>query len=164
MIYVEVAIFMFFFFQAEDGIRDLTVTGVQTCALPISGTSPRAGRAAKCASPRKTNCRTRWSRSWRWPPPSEASCAGRRFGHGPPSQRPARHLACQAAEAMGDQFKGAEMHGLAQGIAHLQKTDDLVGESLDHGDLEPEPKIPHLGAERLAFVEQDLGSRRKRMQ
>src|SRR6266568_2868063 len=27
----------FFFFQAEDGIRDGTVTGVQTCALPISG-------------------------------------------------------------------------------------------------------------------------------
>src|SRR2546430_4960287 len=26
----------FFFFQAEAGIRDLTVTGVQTCALPIS--------------------------------------------------------------------------------------------------------------------------------
>src|SRR2546430_9208624 len=30
MIYI-----FFFFFQAEDGIRDLTVTGVQTCALPI---------------------------------------------------------------------------------------------------------------------------------
>src|SRR5688572_32447260 len=29
--------FFFFFFQAEDGIRDLTVTGVQTCALPIWG-------------------------------------------------------------------------------------------------------------------------------
>src|SRR3712207_3610072 len=28
----------FFFFQAEDGIRDIGVTGVQTCALPISGT------------------------------------------------------------------------------------------------------------------------------
>src|SRR5689334_23978523 len=27
--------FFFFFFQAEDGIRDGTVTGVQTCALPI---------------------------------------------------------------------------------------------------------------------------------
>src|SRR2546428_1520379 len=27
---------IFFFFQAEDGIRDLIVTGVQTCALPIS--------------------------------------------------------------------------------------------------------------------------------
>src|SRR5436309_6754302 len=28
--------FFFFFFQAEDGIRDFHVTGVQTCALPIS--------------------------------------------------------------------------------------------------------------------------------
>src|SRR2546429_945569 len=28
---------LFFFFQAEDGIRDVAVTGVQTCALPISG-------------------------------------------------------------------------------------------------------------------------------
>src|SRR5699024_11815592 len=28
----------FFFFQAEDGIRDRNVTGVQTCALPISDT------------------------------------------------------------------------------------------------------------------------------
>src|SRR5438046_6197202 len=27
---------LFFFFQAEDGIRDWSVTGVQTCALPIS--------------------------------------------------------------------------------------------------------------------------------
>ena len=27
--------FIFFFFQAEDGIRDHCVTGVQTCALPI---------------------------------------------------------------------------------------------------------------------------------
>src|SRR5256886_5705722 len=33
---VSVCFFFFFFFQAEDGIRDLTVTGVQTCALPIS--------------------------------------------------------------------------------------------------------------------------------
>src|SRR2546421_5871895 len=33
---VCVLFFFFFFFQAEDGIRDLIVTGVQTCALPIS--------------------------------------------------------------------------------------------------------------------------------
>src|SRR2546430_7558874 len=33
----------FFFFQAEDGIRDLTVTGVQTCALPISRHARRRG-------------------------------------------------------------------------------------------------------------------------
>src|SRR5438105_11948872 len=32
--------FFFFFFQAEDGIRDPLVTGVQTCALPISGLAP----------------------------------------------------------------------------------------------------------------------------
>src|SRR3712207_7614477 len=31
---------MFFFFQAEDGIRDIGVTGVQTCALPIYGPRP----------------------------------------------------------------------------------------------------------------------------
>src|SRR5690606_40989322 len=31
--------FYFFFFQAEDGIRDFHVTGVQTCALPISESS-----------------------------------------------------------------------------------------------------------------------------
>src|SRR2546421_9404871 len=34
--FVVYYIFFFFFFQAEDGIRDLIVTGVQTCALPIS--------------------------------------------------------------------------------------------------------------------------------
>src|SRR3712207_8040173 len=33
---VDWTYFVFFFFQAEDGIRDIGVTGVQTCALPIS--------------------------------------------------------------------------------------------------------------------------------
>src|SRR3712207_7925611 len=32
---------LFFFFQAEDGIRDIGVTGVQTCALPIYALGPR---------------------------------------------------------------------------------------------------------------------------
>src|SRR5689334_24569317 len=36
IIIVLFKLFFFFFFQAEDGIRDGTVTGVQTCALPIS--------------------------------------------------------------------------------------------------------------------------------
>src|SRR6266850_3025317 len=36
---------LFFFFQAEDGIRDYKVTGVQTCALPISSSCSRAGAA-----------------------------------------------------------------------------------------------------------------------
>src|SRR5689334_24624814 len=43
----------FFFFQAEDGIRDGTVTGVQTCALPICPASARArgDRGAAAAGP-----------------------------------------------------------------------------------------------------------------
>src|SRR5437867_10162560 len=35
LFYLCIILFFFFFFQAEDGIRDRTVTGVQTCALPI---------------------------------------------------------------------------------------------------------------------------------
>src|SRR5205807_5239489 len=40
MSYMSVFFYFFFFFQAEDGIRDYKVTGVQTCALPISFTTP----------------------------------------------------------------------------------------------------------------------------
>src|SRR2546429_9490012 len=45
---------MFFFFQAEDGIRDVAVTGVQTCALPIYAELSvlvflRKSRGAACA-------------------------------------------------------------------------------------------------------------------
>src|SRR5205807_5860173 len=55
VVLVYVFFFFFFFFQAEDGIRDYKVTGVQTCALPISaagrpearpGRRPRAGPRA----------------------------------------------------------------------------------------------------------------------
>src|SRR5258708_30240045 len=35
-VHLRITFFIFFFFQAEDGIRDDLVTGVQTCALPIS--------------------------------------------------------------------------------------------------------------------------------
>src|SRR5438046_9722538 len=48
----------FFFFQAEDGIRDWSVTGVQTCALPISspwkGTGVRSRLAPISGHPRST--------------------------------------------------------------------------------------------------------------
>src|SRR5205809_4646087 len=39
-----------FFFQAEDGIRDVAVTGVQTCALPISSATARAQTGSTTAS------------------------------------------------------------------------------------------------------------------
>src|SRR5882757_7787553 len=43
--------FFFFFFQAEDGIRDIGVTGVQTCALPISSDQHPWFQAARLAPP-----------------------------------------------------------------------------------------------------------------
>src|SRR6266487_5485625 len=46
---------MLFFFQAEDGIRDGRVTGVQTCALPIS---LRLGRRVNGSTPRMRSGRT----------------------------------------------------------------------------------------------------------
>src|SRR6185369_17500237 len=52
---------VFFFFQAEDGIRDSSVTGVQTCALPISAARRRARRAP--ASGRRRRTRPRCPRS-----------------------------------------------------------------------------------------------------
>src|SRR5256885_8082043 len=44
---------MFFFFQAEDGIRDYKVTGVQTCALPILRSTTRC---RKVTSPSSKSC------------------------------------------------------------------------------------------------------------
>src|SRR5438445_4956017 len=41
--------FSCFFFQAEDGIRDIGVTGVQTCALPIFAKAVRTERFAEAA-------------------------------------------------------------------------------------------------------------------
>src|SRR5436309_6051651 len=58
--------YFFFFFQAEDGIRDFHVTGVQTCALPIS-------RRRRRRSPG-----SRAGREW----PSVRSSAGRGRGSG----------------------------------------------------------------------------------
>src|SRR5205085_8856678 len=52
-------LFFVFFFQAEDGIRDLTVTGVQTCALPISDGIERSdhGEGLSWASAGRSNRR-----------------------------------------------------------------------------------------------------------
>src|SRR2546430_7782094 len=52
----------FFFFQAEDGIRDLTVTGVQTCALPICPS--RDGKRRSWDWSGAVPCAAAWSKSW----------------------------------------------------------------------------------------------------
>src|SRR6266511_3714590 len=60
-------LFFFFFFQAEDGIRDFHVTGVQTCALPISpdggsllvrGRYPRT--PSRCVRPERSSLLARY--------------------------------------------------------------------------------------------------------
>src|SRR5207244_5149019 len=62
-----------FFFQAEDGIRDDLVTGVQTCALPIC--AALAGRLfevrARCTAVAADRARTRPDR--RWSPRNESA-------------------------------------------------------------------------------------------
>src|SRR5205807_4484068 len=54
--------FSVFFFQAEDGIRDYKVTGVQTCALPISAGAWPIRPATAC---RRRRAASRRPRSWR---------------------------------------------------------------------------------------------------
>src|SRR5256885_10993557 len=53
---------VFFFFQAEDGIRDYKVTGVQTCALPISWSPMCRSTASRTCTSRRA-CRLPPSRS-----------------------------------------------------------------------------------------------------
>src|SRR5438046_3307763 len=53
VLHANVCCLIFFFFQAEDGIRDWSVTGVQTCALPIC----TASRHWPAMTPTSTACR-----------------------------------------------------------------------------------------------------------
>src|SRR5688500_20125684 len=55
-----------FVFQADDGIRDYKVTGVQTCALPISRSRPRPTRRGRPSpgGPQPSSPRKKTSRRW----------------------------------------------------------------------------------------------------
>src|SRR5690349_23633808 len=78
----------FFFFQAEDGIRDLYVTGVQTCALPISRAAPAACPSARKRACRPSaSCRRRASRRRRSPSRSRARRPPPRGTRAPPRPR-----------------------------------------------------------------------------
>src|SRR3989441_19741 len=55
---------LFFFFQAEDGIRDKLVTGVQTCALPISPPLWRRASSRTSRPPAGARCRPRRQPGW----------------------------------------------------------------------------------------------------
>src|SRR5436189_727432 len=72
----------YFFFQAEDGIRDTSVTGVQTCALPIWAEPPANRNAPPTRRPAEHQPRRRGSRPRGSPPcrggPARAGWAARR--------------------------------------------------------------------------------------
>src|SRR5439155_4672902 len=65
----------FFFFQAEDGIRDGHVTGVQTCALPIFGGSASAIAFPTSRFRARQRCGTSWPLTTRKLPGSTTSWA-----------------------------------------------------------------------------------------
>src|SRR2546429_4381820 len=53
-----ICVLFFFFFQAEDGIRDVAVTGVQTCALPIfRAASTQYGMLLRAVAPHNSHGR-----------------------------------------------------------------------------------------------------------
>src|SRR4249920_4007164 len=73
---------VFFFFQAEDGIRDADVTGVQTCALPICWR--RRGCGSRC-----------WSSAARQTPPTSARPSARRSEEHTSELQSRPHLVCR---------------------------------------------------------------------
>src|SRR3712207_6887888 len=82
ILFIEVILLLFVFFQAEDGIRDIGVTGVQTCALPIW--PPPRERAHR--SPGRTPPSARSRRG-----PARPGPTGARWRRGPAgSPRPRR--------------------------------------------------------------------------
>src|SRR5215467_15055276 len=111
-------LFFFFFFQAEDGIRDYKVTGVQTCALPISfrgGGCVNTDMVARPyrASPAKGTGLTRVARR----APTTAACCAQ-------SRMRAYYWRCQNAAGRGRAAKlrlslSAALSGL--GLRRLQR-------------------------------------------
>src|SRR6266496_167720 len=159
----------FFFFQAEDGIRDLYVTGVQTCALPISrpdrGSSTRRPLRSRC--PHRTNRRPRRARreprqATRMPAPSAGSLAAPAavmaersvdrlpgvvpVGAGDRDLDLARLAAGDLAIA-GE--RGALRHLLAGGAGDLDRLAELVVEL--RGDV----PVQRVGVERLLPQERE---------
>src|SRR5205085_4834750 len=98
------ALLFVFFFQAEDGIRDLTVTGVQTCALPISRRRLRPARR-RAGRPRGQGRGARRSR--------------RRGGSGAPPACAARapRTACGAPRSRRSEERRVGKEGRARGGA-----------------------------------------------
>src|SRR5256885_8817911 len=88
-------IFVFFFFQAEDGIRDYKVTGVQTCALPICARAEHRNGGTQTptpAPPRRTASRRRHAA---FPSRSSRYHAAAPTTHAPPTNSKIGRAACR---------------------------------------------------------------------
>src|SRR6266704_3421895 len=116
---------MFFFFQAEDGIRDRNVTGVQTCALPISaalrggGERRRHGhRGAVGGDARETGGDGVARRERRRRDPRPAARVSGRPRRDPPPQRAgrARPVASRARAPLMPQFTAPDGTSLAYDV------------------------------------------------
>src|SRR5216683_3398380 len=125
---LTLSFFFFFFFQAEDGIRDLIVTGVQTCALPISG----AGHEADHPGDQE-----------RLPAEHVAELPGHRDDNGRRDQVAGRHprVDAEAVEVSDDAGHGGPDDGLVerhqeQRQHHAQRCDRLLARrELSHSVL-----------------------------
>src|SRR5437867_7435454 len=89
--YISISLFFlsFFFFQAEDGIRDRTVTGVQMCALPISRRLHEFHQHRR-AAPGGDDASSTGRRAGGGGPPRQASGREGGAGQGRRARRPAR--------------------------------------------------------------------------
>src|SRR2546426_8971045 len=155
--------FFFFFFQAEDGIRDYKVTGVQTCALPISG-SRRARGPRPPPIPPPARAAPRACRGWPWPARAAAESSAPREVDARRAQRRAlkRRQLSQARARRGQQALELTLRerlplgraldlDVAAGAGHDQVEVDLGGAVVGVGEVEQpaaadDPCAPRGGA------------------
>src|SRR5437016_12355166 len=108
---------MVFFFQAEDGIRDWSVTGVQTCALPIFRRGPDA-----------MTDRTAWGLGFRAPISGLSTDVGR-------AELAGRDQPAEDVERLGDTRLERPFHDLRRdgGIGDLGRERKAAAPSADRG-------------------------------
>src|SRR2546427_4877976 len=117
-----VYVVIFFFFQAEDGIRDLTVTGVQTCALPIC--TPRASlRGRRARRGRRPRRDARGVPRGRAPRPRDRAGRGR-----PPATQHALVTILRTLNPMkGDAHVARWLHGPLPGVPRSRRSLRVIG-------------------------------------
>src|SRR2546430_6352712 len=142
------SVYIFFFFQAEDGIRDLTVTGVQTCALPILIDPPERaadqlwrGRKRGAARCRASATRRLWrGRNSRARAEAGARCSGAMLEGGP---RPTKHrVPHRPAELPGVGVLPARVVGRDHDAPIGQVARDAVSERRAVARRRPRPPPP----------------------